>query len=261
MANFLIGWPNRVTYGNLTASDSESGLAASNLALDQGSSDRAWQCPSRQGWFKLTMNVQETWQAFSLHRTNLSKTAQVRWRVWSGANTGTPLVYDSGEQPGGIVPAYNQSVIVLPAPVTGQTVQADITDSDNPDRFINIPLAYAGPVWQGARNFDPGSSAGHTKGQAKTVTRGGGVIIRSDWIKRTFTISLSGIRAVEVWPQVMDLDLWSGRGNNSLFVPDPEDPLINLQSIFGEIESASDVTYPNKVVEARGWKAVITERL
>lgn len=261
MANFMIGWPNRMTYGTLTASSSEVGLPVTNMANDQGSFDQGWQTPMLQAWFRLTIPASDMWQAFSLHRTNLSKSAQVRWRVWTGTDTTAGPAYDSGMVASGIAPSYNQSVWILPHPISGQTVQCDLADANNPDGHINIPLAYAGPVWQPMRNFDPNSSAGRTMSSTKTVTRAGSVVIRSDWVKRTFTLSLSGIRAAEVWSQVMDLDLWARRGNNSLFVPDPADPLINLMSVFGELEASSDVTYPNKVVEARGWKATITERL
>lgn len=261
MANFLLGWPNRITYGTLSASSSEAGLSVDNLANDQGSADQGWQTPASQGWFNVTIPQPDVWQGFSIHRTNLSSGSQIRWRVWAGIDTGAAPIYDSGLIGAGIVAGYNQSVLALPAPITGRTVQCDIMDASNPDGYLNVPLAYAGPVWQPAYNFDPGSSDGFIEGTTKTITRGGGVIIRSDWIKRTFTLSLSGIRANEVWPKIKDLERWARRGNNCLLVPDPASPLINLTSVFGQIEPASDVTYPNKVIEARGWKAVVTERL
>ena len=261
MANFCLGWPNRWIYATLLASSQETGLEATNLANDAGSPDQAWQSTGTTEWIRLTLPAQDVFQAFGLFRTNLSATAQVRWRVWSGTSTTSAPVFDSNTYPANVAPSYLQTVLVLGDAVVGQTAQCDITDPSNPDGFINVPLAYAGPVWSPLRNFDPGSSNGRTQQSTKTLTRGGGVVIRNDWVKRTFTLSLSGIRVAEVWSKVMDADLFARRGNNLLLVPDPADPLINLQSIFGEVEPQADITYPNRTIEGRGWKALVTERL
>lgn len=261
MANFALAWPNRFLYGSLTASSSEAALGVTNLANDSGSADQGWQSPDTTAWVNLQLSAVDTFQAFGVFRTNLSSGASIRWRVWSGTSVQNAPVYDSTQVPANVAASYCQSVLFLPSPVTGQMVQVDISDPSNPDGFLNVPLAYAGPVWQAARNFDPNSSTGRTVQSTKTVTRGGGVVIRNDWVKRTFTLSLSGIRAAEVWSKVMDADLYARRGNNLLFIPDPADPQINLTAIFGEVEPQSEVTYPNRVIEARGWKANITERL
>ncbi len=260
MANFVLGWPNRFVYGVISTSASEAALDGSKLANDQGSPEQAWQSPYTSGSIRLTVPEAMLWRGFGLFRTNLTTKAAVRWQVLADVSGSSP-VYDSGTIPAGIVPGYSQTILILPAAVVGRVIQVDIFDPTNPDGFLNIPLAYAGPLWQPARNFDAGSSAGRTMQSTKTLTRAGGIIIRSDWVKRTFTLSLSGIRASEVQPNVMDLDLWAKRGNNVFFVPDPDSPDANQQAILGEFETSSDVTYPNRVIEARGWKAVITERL
>lgn len=262
MANFCLCWPNRVTYGTITVSSAEPGLGGENLANDSGSPVYAWQTAGvTNGAINLVLPTQDTWRAFGLFRTNLTANAAVRWRVWAGTSMSDVPLFDSGQRSAGIAPSYLQSVLVLPSEVTGQMVQCDINDTGNPDGFLSVPLAYAGPIWQPLRNFDASSSTGRTSQSVKTATRGGGVVVRNDWTKRTFTLSLSGIRAAEVWSKVMDADLYARRGNNLLFIPDPADPLINLQSIFGEVEPTSEITYPNRVAEGRGWRATITERL
>lgn len=260
-SNFCLGWPNRIDAGLLQASSAEPGMPVTNIATEAGSADQGWQSTSTTGWITLTLPAADSFRAFGLFRTNLTTNATVRWRVFPTSSTGGATSYDSGIVPADIVPSYAQTVLVLPAAIAGQAIRVDIADVSNPDGHINIPLAFAGPVWQAARNFDPNSSAGRTMQSNKTVTRGGGVIIRSDWIKRTFTLSLSGIRASEVWPKVMEVDLYARRGNNVFFAPNPSDPMINQTAIYGELEASSDVTYPNRVIEARGWKATITERL
>lgn len=260
-SNFCLGWPNRIDAGLLTASSAEQGMPVTNIATEAGGADQAWQSVGITGSITLTLPAADSFRAFGLFRTNLTDSATIRWRVFPTSSTGGSATYDSGTVLAGVMRGYAQTVLVLPNAVPGQAIQVDIADTSNPDGFLNVPLAYAGPVWQAARNFDASSSTGRTMQSNKTITRGGGVINRLDWIKRTFTLSLSGIRAAEVWPKVMDVDLYARRGNNVLFVPDPLDPLINSTAIYGELEASSEVTYPNRVIEARGWKAIITERL
>ena len=262
MANFCLAWPNRFTYGSITVSSAEPDLGGSNLANDSGSPIDAWQTAGvTNGAINFILPAQDTLQAFGVFRTNLTANASIRYRVWSGTSMSDAPVYDTGPKPAKVAPSYLQSVLVLPNAVTGRMLQIDLDDPGNPDGFINVPLAYAGPVWQPSRNFDASSGTGRTAQSTKTATRGGGVVVRNDWVKRTFTVSLSGIRASEVWSKVMDADLYARRGNNLLFVPDPADPNINLISIFGEMDPQSEITYPNRVVEARGYKAMVIERL
>lgn len=261
MANCLLGWPNRFTYGSLTASAAEAALPVTFLADDQGSADQGWQAPGTAAWARLALPTADTFRAFGLHRTNLTSSATVQWRVWSGTDTATTPAYDSGVVAAGVVLGYGQTVRVLPAPLTGQTVQCDVSDPTNPDGFLNIAQAYAGPAWQPFRNIDFASSNGRASQSARTVTRAGGVILRSDWLKRVYDLTLAGVRDAEVWPLLMDLDRYARRGNNILFIPDPLATTLNYESLFGELETQGNVTWPYKTPDARGWRAIITERL
>ncbi len=258
MANCLIGWPNRFTFGRITASAQEAALPATNLANDQGSADQGFQCPGTSVRIQVDLPTDTPCRIFGLFRTNLTATAKTRWVVRTAALVKT---WEGGTFPAGVVAGYGQTVTTAPPGIVGGQVYCDITDPDNPDGFLNIPLAYAGPAWQPVRNFDYASAPGRVSQSAETATRSGGVVTRSDWVKRTFDLSLSGVKAAEVWDRVMDLDLYARRGNNVLFVSNPGSAVMQRESLFGQVKPESGVTYPHQAADARGWRATITERL
>ena len=257
----MFGWPNRFLSSVLTASNQEAALPVTNLANDQGSADQAWQCPATSGWVRLDAGAVVPFRLVSLHNSNLTAAATVRVRAWIGADTSAAPAWDSGVLPGAVVAGYRQALVMLPAGASGRTLQIDIADPGNPDGFLNVAQAFAGPAWQPVRNFNFQSAPGRTAQLAKTATRSGGVVIRPDWVKRVFALSLSGIKAAEVLPRVMDLDLYARRGNNVLFVPNPDSPTRNQEVLFGEFEPSSNVTYPYQTADARGYAATLTERL
>ena len=171
------------------------------------------------------------------------------------------VAYDSGFVPAGVRPGFGQSVHVAPAPVAGEAVRLDITDPTNPDGFINVPLAYAGPVWQPATNIAYDTSLGRDDATDETTTRGGAEFPTLQWTRRRWDVSLQGIRASELWPSVMELDRAARTGQNVLFVPDPAGADVAREAVFGRLRSLGDVTYPFGNGDRRAWRARITERL
>ena len=260
MGNLLLCWPNRCTFGVLTASSQEPALPVTNLANDQGAPEQGWQTLAgvTTASFACDGSTDGPLRALGLFRTNLTATATVRWQVYAGSGA---LVWDSGVQPAGIVPGYRQTVAVAPLGTAGRRVVCTISDPANPDGHLNVPLACIADGWQPARNFDYNSAPGRTGSNVKVPTRAGGVVIRPDWVKRVWDLSLSGVKAAEVWPRLMGLDLYARGGNNVLFVSDPDSPLRQVATVFGECEPQTNVTYPPQPADARGWRALITERL
>ena len=256
MARCIFGWPNGWTGGSLLASSQEAALPVGNLANGQGSPDQGWQSQAgvKSARIEFVIANSLAFRAFGLFKTNLTPFATVRWTV---ADAG----YDSGVQPGGVVPGYGQSVRVLPAAVAGQHVTCDISDPYNPDGFLNVPLAFAGPAWQPFRTFDYSSGLGKLATSTRTATRAGGVVIRTDSIKRTWDVTLSGVRDAEVRPLLLDLETYGLRGNNVLFVPDPDAATINTDALFGELTPSANLTWPYKSPEVRAWRAALVERL
>ena len=94
MANCIFGWSNLILSGVLTAGSSASGLDVGKLQTQHGSPSTAWQTAAgvTTSWFALDAGIATAWDAFSLHRTNLTPSARVRWRI----GTDTAQVYDSG---------------------------------------------------------------------------------------------------------------------------------------------------------------------
>ncbi len=262
--NMLLGWPNRVPGGTVTASAEVVGLGAGNLQNDQGSPDQGWQTPVGvlEASLRLDAGYTGYWRVFGAFRTNWSLQAQARWRVWQGTDYApAALEYDSGYVPCEIVFGFGQHVHVAPADAVGRCCRLDVFDPLNPDGFLNTPLIYAGPAWQPRRNYTFGTTLGRVSSAIRTVTRAGATYVRPDWQARQWDLQLAGVTAAEVWPRVMALDEHARRGNNVLFVPNPSGPDIAREAVFGILDPAAPVGFAGPSREARTWRATITERL
>jgi hypothetical protein len=242
--NLVIGHLNQFLSGSVSASASVAGLGPSQLQNDQGNASFALQIPGTSG--SITVSGSAEYRMFGLFRTNLTPSASVSWSI-GGASCA-------------VVPWFGQSVLVLDAPVSAGGVTVSISDPSNPDGFLNIPLAYAGPGFQPLVNMDFSSAPNRQAGTLKEITRAGGTLARNDWVKRTFDLSMSNIRPDEV-TTMDDIDLVGRHSHNILFVPDPMSATIGREAIFGEWEGTSGLTYPYQAADARGYRATITERL
>lgn len=252
MSRAVIGYSNSALLGSVAASSSVGGLGPDQLQNDQGGPDYALQIPSTSG--TITITYTGVYHLFGLFRHNLTTGATVTWVVKNGASTvmtGTSLAPVAG---------FRQSVYMAPAAVNGTSMVVTISDAGNPDGFLNIPLIYAGPLFQPAVGLDYQSSPGRQAQQVKTTTRSGAVIIRTDWIKRTYDMVFNDLKDVEV-AAIDEIDLSGYQGNNILFVPNPASLLINKEAVFGELQPASGVTYPKQAADARGYRATMVERL
>lgn len=260
--NCLLGYSNIVKTGTLTPTD-QGGLPAANLQNDQGSADQAWQTTAGVTSASLLIDsggVSQMWQAFGLFRTNLTSGATVRWRVSANSSMASPT-YDSGVVNAGIIPGYLQSVIGLAAPVAGEFAQLDVVDTSNPDTFLNIPLAFAGPCFQPQTNLDYSSTWGRDRQVTETVTRSGAEFPLTQFARRRITLSFQGIRASEAWTAAMEADrVASIAAGNLLFIPDPASATIQYESCFGRF-GPKDLAFPYGNADRRSWGGVLTERL
>lgn len=260
MANLLLGFPNQVLSGVLAASAAETTLPITNLATDQGQASAAWQCPSVAGWFSVTLAAAGPLRAFGLFRTNLTAAATLQVRVWATGDSNSAPMFDTGVQPAGVLPGYGQAVVIAPGVLTGRLVRFDISDPANPDGHLNIPLAFAGPCWQPERNFGYASSNTRDAGGTVTVTRSGAELVRNDWQRRGFDLSMSAITPRE--ELIRDqLEIYARRGANVLFVQNPLSSLLASQTVFGRLTPTAAYGYANNSALTRTWRATITERL
>lgn len=186
--------------------------------------------------------------------------AQIKSLAQTGATRTGATTFDSGTVNAGVAAGFGQSLVTAAAEVSGRVAQLDIADPGNPDGFLSVPLAYAGPVLQPLRNYDYGSGQGRTAQVTKKLSRAGGVSARPDWTKRVFDMSLSGIRAFEM-PQFALLDLFARSGGNVLVVPDPASATRTVETVYGECEPGSNFGYAAASAEARNWRALFTERV
>ena len=174
---------------------------------------------------------------------------------------GADATYYSGLIPAGVAKGYGQTVHIPPTGTRGRWLHCNIYDPGNPDGFINIPLAFAGPCWQPALNLGWGSAVGRDGLVTETVTRGGQEYPTSLWQRRLWEMEFVGIRDAEVWPCVMELDSMSRSGGNVLLVPRPDGPDMMRETVFGRFKAAGPLTTPLMSFDARAWRATVTERL
>ena len=103
------------------------------------------------------------------------------------------------------IPPYGQVVVVLPSDTIGSDLTISINNSANPDGFINVPLAFGGPVW-----FPAGAASSIERSAEiqidETVTRGGQEYPVMRWQRRRWNIALDSVRGSEVWADLDTLD-------------------------------------------------------
>ena len=267
MPNALIGWINLVLSGALTAGSQAAGLGIGNLRQEQGSAATAWQTaggvltPPAGAYFDLDSGAAtNVWNALVLTRTNLSEDARIEWYVGNTLG-GADANYYSGLISADVTRGFGQTVHIPPPGTQGRYLRCNLYDPGNPDGFLNIALAFAGPCWEPAINLGWGSALGSVVRVTKTVTRGGQEYPTPLSRQRRFDLEFVGIRDAEVWPYVQELDACSWAGGNVLLVPRPDGPDIQRETVFGLFEATAPLTTPLMSFDARAWRATITERL
>lgn len=255
--NFVVGYQNEVLSGAVTVSSFVPGFGGEQLQNDQGSPSMALQTPDGTTTLAILLirPPNTCWRGFGLFRTNLTPAATVVWNVGLAGGAVYAGASDS------VVPGFGQSIHIAPQDAVGDFMQVNIADPTNPQGHINIPLMYAGGLWQGARNFLYASAIVPTDSGITTETRGGGEFVRTDWRKRGFDLALGAVAPEEVWYRVDRLDGWARAGNNVFFVPSPADPDVNRAALFGRLKPTAGVGYANQSARTRSWRATITERL
>ena len=253
MKNCGFGWENRVLQGQLNASAQSDSLPVLNLTNHQGSSSFAWRIPSTTATLTIACSSQVSWQAFSVHRTNLSASAVLNvsvqaagQTVWSQSTTGALL---------------GQILLIAPAPVLGDTAVLSVSDPENPDGFLSVPLAYAGPLFQPARNFSSSSTSGRTLGQTTLTALSGAEFVEARWVQRHLEIvhqSLGDADLAALDPMIAS----AGLDQNVLFVPDPSAAAMTLNraALYGRL-SAGDLSNPFGAADRHSQTFTFTERL
>lgn len=264
MANAMLGWRNHVVTGAVTANGAVPSMPATKIQNDYGNTAEAWQTPAgvTTGWLRIdTGDPDSVWQAFLLARTNLTEAAVFRIRIGPPATVVSAPDYNSFNF-SGLVAGYQQILHIAAAPQAGQVCRIDITDPTNPDGFLHVALAYAGPVFQPQVNLSPqGTADGRDARLLERTARGGTEYPDLLSSQRRGNLAFQGLLVAEAWPEIMDLDRHSRRGGNVLYVPDPANIYLQRQAVFGRLTVSGDLAYPYVTPERRSWSARVTERL
>ena len=260
MSNALVGWKNLVGTSVLAASSAATNMPVQNLQDDTGTPAVAWQTVSgvvSGAYFTVTPATGgQTWRAFGLFRTNLTPSASVTFALYNSPST---LVWSTTV--GGPVPGYGQVVAIVPVDTAADYAKITITDNSNPDGFLNVPLAFAGPVWCPASGLAWSTTAGRDDNRLETTTRGGQEYPVLLWQRRRWEIALDGVRSAELWGDIGEIDRLSRAGGNMLFVPDLTSATLAYEATFGRVLATADVTFPYQGADRRAWRARATERI
>lgn len=259
MENCGFGWQNHVLDSVLTASAQVNSLPATNLLLPQGSPSLGWRAPASSITLTLSSASSVQWRAISLHRTNLSSSAT--WQIRIGRQAGGNSTWDYAWS-GNCSAINRQCVHVTPAEQAGDICEITITDTDNPAGYLDIPLAYAGSLWQPVRNYSTSSTFGRTLGQDSVTSLGGQEFISTRWHQRKYTISHQSLGDADaaVLDQIL---LAAAADNNILFLPDPgADPtVLSARALYGRLSAGSDLSNPFGAADRHEISLTLTERL
>ncbi|WP_338332159.1 hypothetical protein [Acetobacter sp. LMG 32666] len=253
MENCGFGWQNRVLDAALVASAQSDALPVDNLRNPSGAASLGWRCPRNTAVLTLTLPQAETFRVFSLHRTNCMPTATLAISAALGAD----MVW-SGQTQGCI---NGQIVLVAPAEMRADTVTFTLTDQDNTDGFLSIPLAYAGPIWQPVRNYSTESTSGRNLGTDSTTSLSGVLFTENRWIQRTLKIAHQSLGDADAG-QIEQILRASAAGQNTLFLPVPDAGPESLaqKALLGRL-TGDDVSNPFGVADRHSVTLTLTESL
>jgi hypothetical protein len=263
MPDAILGWKNAVLSGALVASSEAAGLDAGQLQNQHGSAAYAWQTAASVTSANLRIDggAGAKWRAFGLFRTNLTPAATVRWRVSDDSAFATSI-YDSGTLSGTVIAGYAQSLAIATTEQTGRYARVDIADAGNPDGFLNIPLAYAGPVLQPAVGLAYGTRHARDRDEVVVRSRGGQEFVTLRSARRRWGFDFGALTTAEFWDGLAELDRVAADGTNVLLVPFPAGSNVAREAVFGRLAFADDATWPApNEAGLRRFAGTITERL
>lgn len=257
----LFGWENAIEAAGVTlaASAATAELGPDLLRVPVGSPAVAWQTPAGTTTAALTITSPAalSWAVACLSRTNLTSGATIRLRAGTAANLVSAPTYDSGTIPAGVAIGIGQALHILPSAVSAAALRIDLSDPTNPDGFLNVPLAFAGPV--AGASIAPDSDMGLDVRQADTTTRTGVVFTDPLSRARGWQFRLAATREEDLaWLDAFEAAAAARR--NVLFVPRAEYTRASAETVFGLLTPGRR-SFSTATGARRRWSATIIERL
>lgn len=255
------GYQNSILTGQLSAGS--QALPLGGLQNQVGSPAMAWQTASgvvtsaAGAWIRgYTPASVQSFDCFGVFRTNLTSSAAIRARVFSDAYA--TVTWDSGTIAANVQPGCYQSIILTPG-TTGQYWELDFEDVGNPDGYINIPLAYVGPLLTPLIGLGPGSVTSNVNSNTLSQTRYGAQYVNAFWTARQFLASMAMVFDIEM-ASFETLDSVARDGTNVLCIPDVTSPWLQREAVFGMCTSQG-FGYTMAHKDARSWAGTFIERV
>jgi hypothetical protein len=262
VANTLIAWTNICKTGTITAGNSEPALGPTNLSLDQCSAATGWQTQNgvltaaAGATLRITAPaLGSIWRVVGLFRTNLTAQSSMTATLWSGS-TAVWVGTLHGPQVG-----YGQAIAVMDRDYAGDYLTIEFNDTTNPDGHINVGGAYAGTAWFPQSGMTWDTAYTDDIRQDESISRGGSEYIQLLYRRRIWKLALDTVRDSEAGADLGELLRIAALGVNVLFIPEVTSGDMYREAVFGTVRSTSDVSFPQKLMDARAWRGQIMERL
>lgn len=185
-----------------------------------------------------------------------------RFRYWSRALSTAEMQQATAPVASSTVTVANgQAVAVFAADTAADWLELTLTDLANPDGHLNVPLAFAGPLWFPATALSWSSAMGRDAIVDSVTTRGGQVYTNLRATNRRWEMAFDGIRTSELFTQLDPLDRYARTGGNALIIPDSTSANLQYEATYGQITPTADIAYPYSTPARRSWRARISERL
>ena len=252
-----IGHTNLVKTATISATSEETDMPATQVAGDLGAESMGWQTLAGVTSATLTITMATAGSyvsAIGIFRTNLSATVQTAITV---TYSGGPVYYNVFT---GVAAGYGQVVALMGSPTLCDSITIAIVDNSNTDTFLNVPLAFAGPIFEPTYPIGRDATYGRQTAIAETVSRGGSEFPRLLHDKRFYKFQIIATDA-EAWESVAEIDRLARLGTNVLLVPETTSDYLQKEAIYGRLKETLDVNFSLGAVKTRSWGGMVTERI
>ncbi|HTI78905.1 MAG TPA: hypothetical protein VL614_00490 [Acetobacteraceae bacterium] len=258
MSGPLLGYINFVKSGTVTANNAAANFPVTNLQNDSGHAADGWQTTIKTG-ILLTITSAlglQPYRLIGLFRSNMTSAAVLVFTVYTNPST---VVWTATV--GGPVNGSGQ-VVVDTGGVIGDYATVLINDAGNPQPYVNVALAYAGPAWSPLSNFSLATSYGRDVTTDEMISHGGQEYPVYRYQRRRWDLDMQGVRtSSELWPILDAMMRIAAPGANILVVPDFGSADMTTEASFGRIKQTADVKYPLGTADRRSWSGQHTERV
>lgn len=168
--------------------------------------------------------------------------------------SGTDYAYDTFLAEADIVPGYAQTVHIPTSSVAGQYCKVTIYDPNNPDLFIRVGAAYAGPMASPTISFAPGAAEGWQDDSVVTTAKGGQEYISIGATYRVTEIEFADLTEAERYTVALEIDRVAALRSNVLFVPEPDSAYLQRAAIFGRLTQLDPPVRRYPGVTSKRWR-------